>query len=461
MQRTISLRHVALLAGIAALYVVGGKLGLRLGIVHPSVSAVWAPTAVSLAALLMLGTRAWPVVFGAAFLVNVTTMGTVWTALGIATGNTLEGVLGAWAVRRWAEGGRAFDSGRNVVRFAALGALAAPMVSATLGVTSLFLSRYARLDEVGAMWLTWWLGDAAGALLVTPPLLLWIRQPTVAWTRAQMVEGALALATLLVLGWIAYATPLLSASSPAPFGYLAMPWLIWVALRFGPRETATAVMLVSALAVAGALHVVNNGQGALNLALIQLQTSMAVTATTMLVLAAVVAERQRIGERLRELAVTDPLTGLANYRRLIDVLESELARAERMRRGFAVLFFDVDGLKAINDRHGHLVGSRVLCRVAEGIRSSCRLVDTPSRFGGDEFAVVMPEADDDAAQRLARRVSAALAADPEKPPVRVSVGVALHPRDGASPEDLLGAADDALYEMKGTRRIPGAAREVS
>lgn len=461
MQRTISLRHVALLTGIAALYVVGGKLGLRLGIVHPSVSAVWAPTGIALAAMLVLGTRAWPVVFGAAFLVNVTTMGTAWTALGIATGNTLEGVLGAWAVRRWAEGVRAFDSGRNVVRFAALGALLAPMVSATLGVTTLVLSGFARPDEAGAMWLTWWLGDAAGALLVAPPLLLWIRQPTVTWTRAQVIECALVLATLLVMGLIGYTTPLLSARSPAPFGYLAMPWLIWVALRFGPRETATAVMLVSALAVAGALHVVDNGQGALNLALIQLQASMAVTATTMLVLAAVVAERRGIGERLRQLSVTDPLTGLANYRRLIDVLESEVARADRTRRGFAVLFFDVDGLKAINDRHGHLVGSRALCRVGEAIRRSCRLVDTPARFGGDEFAVVMPEADEAAARRLANRVATSLVADREKPSVAVSVGVALHPRDGASPEDLLGAADNALYAMKATRRDPGAAREVS
>ena len=460
-QRTISLQQLALLAGLAAAYAVAGKLGLRLGIVHPSVSAVWAPTGIALAAFLVLGTRVWPVVFAAAFLVNVSTFGTVWTALGIATGNTLEGVLGSWAIHRWARGQHAFERGRDVVLFATLGGVAAPMVSATIGVTSLAITGFARWADAVPTWVTWWLGDAAGALLVAPPLLLWIRHPHVAWTRAQGIEMTLALGALGLLAMTASFTPLLPASSPLPLGYLAMPILIWMAKRFGPRETATMALLVAVLAVALALQDVSDTTGALNLALIHLQASMAVTAATVLVLAAAVAERQGVEERLRQLSVTDPLTGLANYRRLIAVLETELARAGRTGRPFAVLFFDLDGLKKINDRHGHLVGSRALCRVAEAIRMSCRLVDTPARFGGDEFAVVTPETGEPEAEQLARRIVAALAEDKEKPPVTVSVGVALHPRDGATPEDLLGAADDALYQMKKGRRDPNARRGVS
>jgi diguanylate cyclase (GGDEF)-like protein len=170
-----------------------------------------------------------------------------------------------------------------------------------------------------------------------------------------------------------------------------------------------------------------------------------------MVVAAVVSERRQVEDRLRELSVRDPLTGLANYRELMDVLEAEIRRSQRTERSFAFLFLDVDGLKDINDRRGHLVGSRALCRVAEALRATCRTVDTPARYGGDEFAVLLPETGEAAALQVARRFSNRLAADPEPPAVSASVGVAVYPRDGRTAEALLGFADRALYEARGTR----------
>jgi diguanylate cyclase (GGDEF)-like protein/PAS domain S-box-containing protein len=153
-------------------------------------------------------------------------------------------------------------------------------------------------------------------------------------------------------------------------------------------------------------------------------------------------------ERLKQMAVTDGLTGLANYRRLMDVLRSETRRFDRTARSFAILMFDLDGLKRINDAHGHIAGSRAICRLADVLRTSCRSIDTPARFGGDEFVVVLPESNLEAAQGVANRVVTRLRAEKESPPLSVSFGIAICPDDGETAAALLQKADIDLYEMK-------------
>lgn len=153
-------------------------------------------------------------------------------------------------------------------------------------------------------------------------------------------------------------------------------------------------------------------------------------------------------EQIQYLAQTDPLTGLANYRRLVDALESEIQRSRRSERDFALLLFDLDGLKKINDSHGHLVGSQALCRLAHVMRINSRAVDTAARYGGDEFALILPETEIRAAQEVARRIRDSLAQDQELPRISVSVGVAVYPRDGETPDALLGAADRVLYKTR-------------
>ncbi len=160
-------------------------------------------------------------------------------------------------------------------------------------------------------------------------------------------------------------------------------------------------------------------------------------------------DNARLFDQVRRMAVTDPLTGLANYRTLINALQSEMERSRRSGRPFAVALFDLDGLKSVNDRFGHLVGSRAICRLANVLRMHCRSTDTGARYGGDEFAIVLPEASAEAALRVARRVREKLASDPEIPQLTVSFGVAVFPHDGDSIEKLLGAADRDLYRMKG------------
>jgi diguanylate cyclase (GGDEF)-like protein len=159
-------------------------------------------------------------------------------------------------------------------------------------------------------------------------------------------------------------------------------------------------------------------------------------------------DQARLFEQVRSMAVSDPLTGLANYRRLISVLEAELDRSRRTQRPFSVVLLDMDGLKIINDQYGHLTGSRALVRIGKVLRNHSRAIDTPARYGGDEFALVLPEAGKDVASRVVSRIRERVAGETEAPAISVSAGVAAFPEDGDTPEKLLGAADRALYIMK-------------
>ena len=159
-------------------------------------------------------------------------------------------------------------------------------------------------------------------------------------------------------------------------------------------------------------------------------------------------ERKHAEEEVQLLAVTDPLTGLGNYRRLVEALDAEVKRTGRTGRPFAVLLLDLDHLKKINDRYGHLIGSQALCRLADVLRVYCRSIDTAARYGGDEFAVILPETTAAGARLVASRIRSRLATDSLPPRLSASIGVAVYPHDGETIEALLRTADRELYGMK-------------
>jgi diguanylate cyclase (GGDEF)-like protein/PAS domain S-box-containing protein len=175
-------------------------------------------------------------------------------------------------------------------------------------------------------------------------------------------------------------------------------------------------------------------------------------------------DRKKNEEQTFYQARHDALTGLANYREFMDRLEKEVRRAERSHHGFTVLLLDLDGLKHINDLHGHLAGNRALQRLAAVMNEHCRSTDLAVRYGGDEFAVVLIDSDKGMAEQVAHRIENGLRTDQGKPTITVSIGIGIYPDDGRTAAELIEAADRQLYKYKRTetrRTLPAMGRILS
>jgi diguanylate cyclase (GGDEF)-like protein len=434
---------------VAAGYFIACKLGLALAMVNPSATAIWPGSGIAIGALLLLGYRVWPAILVAAFLVNLGTTGSPLVALAIGGGNTLEGLVAAHLINRYAAGRYAFERTVGILKFTGLVAVTSAVPGAAIGFSTLVMAGLVHAPEYGTVFLTWWLGNLSGALIIVPLILHWANHPLVHWDTSRAAEAAALIVSAFTVSLVVFDKRFASAAHNFPLEFLCTPLFIWAAFRFSPRTAAATIIPVAIVAIHGTLQGAGPFvRGSWNESLLLLQSFMSVTAVMTLVLAAEVGERRRAESRFRQMAVSDPMTGLVNYRQLVTVLDAEIRRSQRMVRPFAVLFLDLDGLKGINDRHGHLVGSRALMRLAEVLRLSCRSMDTAARFGGDEFALVLPETGEAAARQVGVRVCERLTSDGEQPTLSVSVGVAVYPRDGETSDGLLGTADRALYAAK-------------
>lgn len=317
-------------------------------------------------------------------------------------------------------------------------------------------------------------------MLVTPSVN---EQISIGWLAGRTLLGVVLLAALfverripvardpgkeiagvvLIVGASAYLTSIFYFMLPhAPKihmgAFLPRPWDILPALiflaataAFWRRLRQVTTSLDHALFVGAALNVlchVAMSQSQRPLDAPYVLSHVLMVMSYVVVLGGTLLDNAQLFDQVSRMAASDSLTGLANHRRLLEALENEIQRSRRTNRTFSVLLFDLDELKKINDKFGHLTGSRAIKRLGSVLRSNSRAIDTPARYGGDEFALVLPETGAREAEHTATRICDRLAQDGEEPLISVSVGQAVYPHDGTSIEQLLSAADAALYRMK-------------
>jgi diguanylate cyclase (GGDEF)-like protein len=438
-------------------YCITGTFGLRLASLYPNVTPVWAPTGIALSAFLLLGNRIWPAILLGAFAVNFSVSGTV-VSLVIAAGNTLEGLAGSYLVRRFARGLRALDCPETTIRYVIVAAVLSTTISPSLGVTVLAAGGDAQWSDYWSIWSIWWLGGAVGNIVIAPLILQSALGRYTRWDRHKLTEAAAVSLLLVLAGLLTFAS--VPYSEVHNYQFLSIPFLLWIALRFEQIEAAGAVVAVSAISIAGTLH----GYGPYagddpSGSLVLLQAFIGVVGVMTHMVAATVVERNQVEKELEKArdemttqATTDSLTGLANYRKFVDVIDKEKDRSDRTGRSFALVLFDMDDLKRINDTHGHLAGTAALRRVGTLLKVHCRTIDTAVRYGGDEFALVLPDTDSEGARQMANRVAERIRKDGEQPPISVSFGIALYPNDGCTIKDVFQKSDQELYRMKSKRK---------
>jgi PAS domain S-box-containing protein len=277
---------------VAIVYFAGAELGLSLATLHQNVTPVWPPTGVAIAALLIFGGRVWPGVFIGALAANLPTSISVASAVGIATGNTLEAVVAWFLLQRSNRWGRSFDSVSDVLIFVVYASVLAPLVSATIGSLSLCFGDPNQWNRFARLWLTWWMGDGFGALIVSPLILSWSSSRKIA--RRDIPELSSLFVLLLIVVLVVFGGWFPGPVKTYPLAYLCLPCLLWAAVKFDQRIVTTSIVLTAAVAVWGAKH--NYGpfvQSSANGTLLLLMSFVGTGSLMTLLVAAVTTERRR------------------------------------------------------------------------------------------------------------------------------------------------------------------------
>ena len=458
---------------LASAYTLTGIVGLSLAIPPGYATAVWPPSGIALAALLLWGPRVWPGIAVGSVLVNLAVAATTaqfdftWIsatiAASIALGSTVQALACAGALRRWVGIEQMFESGSAMLLFTGIATVAC-LIASSWGVATLNVAGVVPAENFLDTWQTWWLGDLIGVLVFAPVFLTWRQSLHVGSKPGRLAEVVSSFSLLALSSAVVFASAPPTQGSASPLTFLPLPCLVWIAFRFRPIGVALGACLLSAIAIAATA----NGAGPFGAtkstdSLLSLQAFIGLSTVMALTLAAAVTGRRRSEKALRslstemeQLALSDELTGLRNRRGFLVLADQALRMARRAKTKSVLVFVDLDGLKRVNDTRGHAAGDALIADAGRVLSRVFRESDVVGRVGGDEFAAFAVLDEHDGAQA----VNARLQAEIDKfnaqavPSMRVSMSIGIEeilPNAETPLDILLSRADRAMYETKRRR----------
>jgi signal transduction histidine kinase len=292
--------YLAKILVLAVIYHLAAGVGLKMAYVQANTSPVWPPTGIGLAALLIFGYQLWPGISLGVLIGSLLTGAPFSLALGITIGNTLEALVAVYFLKKIVGLHNEIDRIQDVVGLV-LVSLLCTTIGASIGTITLMLTGNGAWQSFWGIWVTWWIGDLLGALVITPMLLTWIPLPSARLNKRGYIEAGILLILIALVTWFVFSSLPLSRIFHQAMIYVIFPFVIWAALRFGQRGATIGIFLVSGIAIWGT----SQGLGPFSLeskndGLVLLQTFTAVVSLTALILAAATIERRKATDMLRQ-----------------------------------------------------------------------------------------------------------------------------------------------------------------
>ena len=448
---------------VPVVYVIGARIGQVFAIEPGNITPVWIPSGIMLAWVLIRGYYIWPGIFLGAFLGNSwaylsaesgdALLSTMLAGSFNGIGDTLCAVGACFFMRKYFQFGDPFKSLNAFLGLMVFGVVLGPLLSAIFGVSSLQIFGILPSDVYGASFVTWWLGDGVGVLLLTPLILAFAHPEDDIEIKADLPEAVFFAFAVMLYPIVAYsvgADDFQSSNLP----YILIPILFWSLIRFGLRISFSVTLFFTICLIW--LELLGLGPFVFEdqyLRIMALQIFVLSTVSSIFVIGSLLFERDRSYHLLNEKNQHDPLTKIYNRQYFDTQLLREIGRAERYKKSFSIIMFDIDFFKKVNDKYGHQVGDEVLIKLSGLVAKKIRDIDTLARWGGEEFMILMPETNEQGATLFAERIRAEVEKSKLAPHdcVTISLGVAEANPEATEELEVLGLlnrVDAALYLAK-------------
>ena len=431
---------------IATIYYLAGLFGSFFTIADSTNPILWPQSGFALAMVLLLGYTTLPGIFLGSLITSLFTCVPFLFSIICAFGNILSVFLPAYFIFHQKDFSNALDDYRSVFSLILFGVIIGPLISASISITGMYLLQLNPLNSLPSIWGEYWIKDGLGILIFSPVLLIWFGNPFPHFKLSQVIEGliiflgTIGLELLLFIGGI-------NSEAVYPVSFLVIPLIIWASIRINAHGSSlinftTSVIFLLGITKYGGLLLRTGSPSYLTIVCI-ICTMM----ITSLIISASMAMLRATQKSLSYLSTHDSLTGL--YNRLF--FEAEFSRMEKSRLyPISIIMADVDELKKVNDTFGHSTGDQLLINLANLFSKVFRQEDIISRYGGDEFVILLPGSDASIAKEVINRIKKQIATYNKKHtelPISISIGVSTA-KKGESLKDHLKLADKYMYQNK-------------